>query len=83
MNRDWDDEEEHDESSEFDSNEDDGTVPCPNCGKEMYEDSPRCPYCGEYVTHVAPSVVRSSPWMMIGMVLALLMALGWMLLPHF
>jgi hypothetical protein len=26
--------------------DDDGTVPCPYCGEEMLEDSPRCPACG-------------------------------------
>ncbi len=27
------------------------TVPCPQCGAEIYEDAVRCPTCGTYVTH--------------------------------
>lgn len=27
------------------------TVPCPECGAEIYEDAVRCPICGSYVTH--------------------------------
>jgi predicted nucleic acid-binding Zn ribbon protein len=27
-----------------------GTVPCPHCGAEIYEDAPQCPACGDYVT---------------------------------
>jgi hypothetical protein len=26
------------------------TLPCPECGTEIYEDAPRCPACGAYVT---------------------------------
>jgi hypothetical protein len=26
------------------------TVECPACGAEMYEDSPQCAACGEYIT---------------------------------
>jgi len=32
------------------------TVPCPSCRAEVYEDSPRCPSCGSYITH------DRSPW---------------------
>jgi len=39
---DWDEDvpEEPDES---------GVVECPACGADVYEDSPRCPVCGEYL----------------------------------
>ena len=44
-----------DESDDYDEPgwDDDGedfTVACPNCGGEIYEDTPRCPLCGEYLT---------------------------------
>jgi len=29
--------------------DDNDTVPCPNCGQEVYEDTDRCPYCGHWV----------------------------------
>ena len=27
------------------------TVPCAQCGAEVYEDAVRCPNCGAYLTH--------------------------------
>jgi len=29
------------------------TVPCPACGKDVYEDADRCCHCGQYITHAA------------------------------
>ena len=26
------------------------TASCPHCGKTIYDDSPRCPFCGQYIT---------------------------------
>lgn len=40
---DWDDEEFPDDP------EDSGTIDCPSCGAEIYEEAPQCPVCGEYV----------------------------------
>ncbi len=40
---DWDD-------SDDVADDDDTTIPCPACGEPMFEDSPRCPACGDYVT---------------------------------
>ncbi len=31
--------------------EGDPTAPCRNCGQPVYDDSPRCPYCGDYDPH--------------------------------
>ena len=49
-----------DESSE--------TVPCSECGAEIYEDAVRCPVCEAYVTH--PSSVWSGRplwWIALGL----------------
>jgi predicted RNA-binding Zn-ribbon protein involved in translation (DUF1610 family) len=32
-----------------DDSEEHGTVECPHCGADIYEDAPQCPVCGEYV----------------------------------
>ena len=32
------------------------TVPCPECGAEVYEDAVQCPVCGTYLS------AESSPW---------------------
>ncbi len=41
------DEDDYDDDYE-ESNE---TVPCPECGTEIYEDAVQCPVCEAYVTH--------------------------------
>lgn len=50
----WDDDVDEDWPDEPEFEE---TRPCPACGADVYEDSPRCPICGEYITHS-----RSSTW---------------------
>ena len=44
-------------------------LPCPNCGEEIYEESERCPYCGEYVTFNT-SLWSGKPtwWIVLGVV---------------
>jgi len=32
------------------SDETNPTIPCPYCVREIYEDSPRCPHCGQYIS---------------------------------
>jgi len=48
------DESEYPEPDEDDDAQD--TVPCPNCGADVYEDAPACPVCGHYFT------AEGSPW---------------------
>lgn len=62
-----------------------GTVACASCGREIAEDAPQCPYCGEWgpqdgaATH--RPVVRWLAWMLLavllgGTLIALLRGLG-------
>ena len=55
------------------------TVTCPHCGREVLEDSPRCPHCENYLSREdAPAQPRSWFWGIM-MVLALLAAFWWVL----
>lgn len=36
------------------------TLPCPACGRQIYEEADVCPFCGEYVTH-STSVLAGKP----------------------
>ncbi len=58
VNRDEEDDWDEPWDCEEDAPDDDlsETVPCPECGAEIYEDAVRCPVCGAYVTHT------TSPW---------------------
>ena len=41
------------------------TAPCPSCGAEIYDDSPQCPVCGEYILSGAGTSHRWPLWMVI------------------
>ena len=62
-----------------DSNE---VRPCPVCGREVYEDSLRCPACGNYITFATASPWSGRPlwWIALGLlgVVALVVALTFM-----
>jgi len=57
--------------------DDDGCVPCPYCGEEMLEDSPQCPECGRYVSDEDRPPEKKPPWIMIGIVVCIVIALAW------
>ncbi|MBL8826410.1 MAG: hypothetical protein JNM18_05455 [Planctomycetaceae bacterium] len=40
-------------------------VPCPHCGSEIYEETERCPQCGEYVNQQARLGVNRPLWFIV------------------
>jgi predicted nucleic acid-binding Zn ribbon protein len=59
------------ESTDF---TDDGTDPCPRCGKPIYADGEWCPHCGEYLSQEdAPS--QRSLWLLLVVGALILLAL--------
>ncbi len=69
-----------DEFPEQDQFDDDlsETVPCAQCGAEVYEDAVRCPVCGTYLTHdTNPWSRRPRWWIILGLlgILAVILAL--------
>jgi endogenous inhibitor of DNA gyrase (YacG/DUF329 family) len=61
-----------------DEDEDDLTVPCPHCRKPVYEDAERCPSCGSYLSR-EDMPWRRPIWLVVGVVLCLIIVLGWTL----
>ena len=58
------------------------TLPCPECGAEVYEDAVRCPACGSYVTFdTQPRSGRHAWWIVVGLLAALLAILVLVLAP--
>ncbi len=41
------------------------TVPCPQCGEEVYEDSVRCPACGHYMVDSGHSLSGRPLWWLV------------------
>lgn len=54
-----------------DDNDDEGfgdgaeTVPCPECGADIYEDAECCPLCGEYLVQRHDVWAGRSPWWLV------------------
>jgi len=83
---DWDESDEYDAARDYDPDDpetypeglynDDSppTVPCPRCKAEVFEDSERCPRCGNYLSREdEPTSARGAVWVIV-MILALLAA---------
>lgn len=59
--------------SPADDGDDEGeTIPCPYCGEPYYEDSPRCPACGKYVSREDVASAGKPWWIIVTVVLLLL-----------
>ena len=83
--RDPDDDESEDEDWDEDGTvigddaDDEPTVPCPYCRREILEDSPRCPYCERYISdedHAGPS---KPVWVIVTALICLGIAIWWVL----
>jgi len=61
-----------------DEDDDDPTIPCPACGQPIFEDSPRCPACGEYLTTGVAATSRP-PWVVLTVLVCLALAAWWIL----
>ena len=75
----WDEDDEDwgDDESDLDG---ESTITCPHCGTEVYEDSPRCPSCENYLSleDTSPTVTNKPWWVLLGAGLGLLAFLRWL-----
>jgi DNA-directed RNA polymerase subunit RPC12/RpoP len=69
---DWDD-------ADFDSStdEDDPAIPCPYCGWQIPEDTPRCPYCENYLSEEDAPPSRKPVWIVVGTLACLYIIYRW------
>jgi len=57
------------DSDHFDDSGESETLPCPECGASIYEDTPSCPHCGCYVTFSSNLWTgRSFIWLWLGLI---------------
>ena len=78
-----DDEDEDDDSWDGDADagddaDDEPTVPCPYCGRQMLEDSPRCPSCERYISAEDSAQPRKPLWVIATALVCLAIALWWL-----
>ncbi len=71
---DWDD-----DGDSFEDDEEPVMVPCPYCREEMFEDSPRCPSCGMYVSEEETPPPSKPFWVLATIVICLIVALIWLI----
>jgi hypothetical protein len=72
----FDDEEEYPDPRHVDEGDD--TMPCPYCEELIHEDSIRCPHCENYLSR-EDAPLKQPVWIIVGTILALLIALMWAL----
>ena len=66
------------DDDEFAEDEDEEpTVPCPYCRREIHEDSQRCPYCENYLSAEDAPPTRKPWWIIIGAALCLFAVYRW------
>ena len=60
-----------------DEDDEEPTIPCPHCRRQIYEESQRCPYCGNYISEEDAVPARKPWWIIIGALLALYVVYRW------
>ena len=71
---DWDD-----EADIGDDSDDEPTVPCPFCRRDILEDSPRCPSCERYIS-AEDHAARGKPvWVIVTALIGIGIAIWWAL----
>jgi hypothetical protein len=80
--RDWDDDDpgmEYDPEDEDwpDDWDDEPTIPCPHCGREILEDAERCPCCERYLSEEDAPRPRKPWWIIVGVVACLCVVYLW------
>ncbi len=58
-----------------DGDEDNDTVPCPNCGEDIFDDAPQCPYCGMYV--IDSATTTQAGWVKWTAIILIVAMIGW------
>jgi hypothetical protein len=70
----WDPE---DDADIGDDSDEEPTVPCPYCRREILEDSPRCPYCERFISAEDHAGPKKPLWIIATALVCLGVALWW------
>ncbi len=72
----WEDEGD-DEWPSSDADDEEPTIRCPHCRREIHEESERCPHCECYISPEDAPPSRKPWWLMAGVLLCLLLVYLW------
>ncbi len=76
LDDDW-DEDFADEDYEGEDDEEEPTVLCPYCRREIHEDADRCPHCERYISQEDAPVTRKPWWLVVGVAACLYLVYRW------
>ena len=57
--------------------DDEPTIPCPYCKRQVHEDCQRCPYCEQYISEEDAPTGRKPWWIVAGVILCLYVVFRW------
>ena len=63
-----------------DEDGDDLCIPCPHCGREILEESERCPHCEHYLSREDAPHARKPIWILLGVAACLYVVYRWIVL---
>ena len=73
----WDPEDDADLGEGLEDSDDEPTVPCPYCRREILEDVPQCPYCERSISAEDLAGPRKPLWIIATALVLLGVAIGW------
>jgi hypothetical protein len=59
------------------ADDDEPTIPCPYCHREILEDAERCPHCEQYISKEDAPPARKPWWIVIGVIACLYVVYRW------
>lgn len=62
---------------EYPDEDDESTVPCPYCRREIHEDAERCPYCERYISQEDAPAQPKPWWVVAGVIVCLYIVFRW------
>jgi hypothetical protein len=60
----------------LETDDDEETCPCPYCGRDIYDDAEQCPYCQNYIEDAALPAWRSTVWIRIVKITAVVLLIA-------
>jgi len=60
---------------EADEGDEDPTMPCPNCGADVYDDALRCPVCEHYLSDEQLTGMNQRLWVVVTALLLVVLTL--------
>jgi hypothetical protein len=65
------------EDLDWPDDEEEPTIPCPYCHREVLEDAERCPYCEGYLSKEDAPSARKPWWIVVGVIACLYVVYRW------